>query len=82
MMWGSIDDEWFAWRPVRLGALGTGRWVWLRRVWRNRSIGVTIYQDLADIEEWTKRGDLMGIVGPYLEPCDPAPHGGEAEPPA
>jgi len=38
------SDIWFAWRPVRLGALGTGRIVWLRRVWRNRCAGVSIYQ--------------------------------------
>ena len=42
----STTDTWFAWRPVRRGALGTGRWVWLRRVWRNRCMGATIYQDL------------------------------------
>lgn len=40
----STTDTWFAWRPVRLGALGTGRW--LRRVWRNRCMGAAIYQSL------------------------------------
>lgn len=44
--WGGRSDVWFAWRPVRLGALGSGPLVWLRRVWRNRCMGVTIYQDL------------------------------------
>lgn len=44
--WRSRSDTWFAWRPVRLGALGTGPWVWLRRVWRNRCAGITIYQSL------------------------------------
>ncbi len=42
--WRSRTDAWFAWRPVRLGALGTGRCVWLRWLWRNRCCGVTIYQ--------------------------------------
>jgi hypothetical protein len=42
----SVHDEWFAWRPVRLGALGTGRLVWFRRLWRNQCAGVTIYQPL------------------------------------
>lgn len=44
-------DTWFAWYPVRLGALGIGRWVWLKRVWRDNSpaarfYGVRIYQSL------------------------------------
>lgn len=43
--------EWFAWRPVRLGALGTGRLVWLRWVKRIRTItpwgeSCSIYQPL------------------------------------
>lgn len=42
----SITDTWFAWYPVRIGALSTGPYVWLRRVWRNRCMGVTIYQRL------------------------------------
>lgn len=42
----STTDTWFAWHPVRLGALSTGRWCWLRRVWRNRCRGVTIYAPL------------------------------------
>lgn len=44
----SRSDTWFAWYPVEVGAFG-GRWVWLRRVWRNRCAGVTIYQRLDDI---------------------------------
>jgi hypothetical protein len=44
--YGPIVTEWFAWRPVRTGALGTGRWVWLERVRRSRCLGVTIYQPL------------------------------------
>ena len=40
----SRSDMWFAWHPVRTGALGTGKLVWLKRVWRNRCCGVTIYQ--------------------------------------
>jgi hypothetical protein len=28
------EDTWFAWYPVRIGALGTGRLVWLRRLRR------------------------------------------------
>jgi hypothetical protein len=40
-------DTWFAWHPVRLGALGTGRLVWLQYVWRERICpGVAIYQEL------------------------------------
>lgn len=45
--WLSRSDAWFAWYPVRTGALGGGDWIWLRRVWRNRCLGVTIYQPLA-----------------------------------
>lgn len=41
---GCANDVWFAWRPVRLGALGTGRMVWLKRVWRSRCARVAIYQ--------------------------------------
>jgi len=37
---------WFAWRPVRLGALGTGPVAWLRPVWFATAMGVTIYQSL------------------------------------
>ena len=44
--YASKSDEWFAWYPVRTGALGTGGVAWLRRVWRNRCMGVTIYQIL------------------------------------
>lgn len=41
-------DTWFAWYPVRTGALGTGRWIWLRRVWRLRSYAgdPSLYQTL------------------------------------
>jgi hypothetical protein len=42
--WRSRQDYWFAWYPVRFGALGTGRLVWLKTVWRNRCMGATIYQ--------------------------------------
>ena len=42
----STSDTWFAWFPVRLGALGTGRWAWLQNVWRNKCCGVAIYQSL------------------------------------
>jgi hypothetical protein len=46
----SISDTWFAWYPVRLGALGTGRLVWMTKVWRNRTmfcgVVLTIYQRL------------------------------------
>lgn len=43
------QDIWFAWYPVRTGALGSGRLVWLRTVWRERAIsgrykGFVIYQ--------------------------------------
>jgi len=42
-------DFWFAWYPVRLGAMGTGRYVWWCKVWRERAIrgpykGCVIYQ--------------------------------------
>lgn len=30
--WASKSDTWFAWRPVRTGALGSGSFVWLRKV--------------------------------------------------
>ena len=40
----SRSDIWFAWFPVRIGALGTGPVVWLKKLWRNRCGGVTIYQ--------------------------------------
>lgn len=50
----SVNDIWFAWYPVRIGALAGGRWVWLKRVWRNRTYGrtllgqfmISIYQEL------------------------------------
>ena len=42
----SKSDEWFAWRPVRTGALGTGQWAWMKRLWRNKCCGVVIYQPL------------------------------------
>lgn len=44
--WRSKSDIWFAWYPVHLGALGTGRLAWRERLWRNRCMGVTIYQTL------------------------------------
>jgi hypothetical protein len=59
--WANREDEWFAWHPVRFGPLGDGPWVWLRRVWRNRCCGVTMYQDLdmvrkcqAKSAQWTR----------------------------
>ncbi len=42
----SRSDVWFAWYPVRLGALGVGRLVWWEYVWRNRCMRATIYQSL------------------------------------
>jgi hypothetical protein len=39
------------WYPVRTGALGTGEWAWLCRVYRNRCCGVTIYQPLDVLED-------------------------------
>ena len=44
--YASGSDKWFAWHPVRTGALGTGSVVWLKHVWRNKCFGVTIYQDI------------------------------------
>lgn len=38
-------DQWFAWSPVRLGALGTGRWAWFRKVTRIKTGPVTIYNE-------------------------------------
>ena len=38
-------EIWFAWYPVRLGALGGGRLVWLRYVWRMRGI-ITTYMSV------------------------------------
>ena len=46
----SRSDFWFAWRPVRIGALGTGPFRWLKKLWRNQCCGVTIYQDPADFD--------------------------------
>lgn len=62
----SVSDEWFAWYPVKLGALGRGGWAWWRKVWRNRCMGVTIYQDL----EWVKSLDKNSaeVFDPYLSP--------------
>lgn len=42
----SRSDTWFAWHPVRTGALGSGRFVWLKKVHRERILGITIYQEL------------------------------------
>lgn len=47
----SVTDIWYAWYPVRYGALGTGRWVWLRKVWRNRCGGTAIYQPLSMVND-------------------------------
>lgn len=41
----SRSDHWFAWFPVFTGALGTGKLIWLKTVWRNKCCGVTIYQE-------------------------------------
>jgi hypothetical protein len=46
----NTEDIWFAWFPVRLGALGTDTIAWLKNVWRNRCGGVTIYQSLSIFE--------------------------------
>lgn len=43
-----MTDTWFAWFPVRCGALGTGEWAWFEKVWRNRCAGVTIYQPIGE----------------------------------
>ncbi len=73
------SDEWFAWYPVRTGALSTGHWVWLKRVWRNRCMGVTIYQPLEVARKATKAlheiltsvpkysPDIMAIASKRLE---------------
>lgn len=45
-----IIEPWFAWYPVRLGALGTGRLIWLRRVLRIGRGLCAIYQPL-DVDE-------------------------------
>lgn len=46
----SATDIWFAWRPVRVGALGDGPSVWWKKVWRNRThfcgVEVAVYQEL------------------------------------
>ena len=42
----STWDKWYAWHPVRLGAFGTGKVVFMEHVARNRCMGVTIYQPL------------------------------------
>ena len=47
----SESDEWFAWYPVRTGALGTGKIVFLKKVWRNRCGGITIYQPMEHKEQ-------------------------------
>ena len=45
--WLPKEDIWFAWYPVRIGALSTGPRVWLKHVWRDRCLGVTAYQLLS-----------------------------------
>ncbi len=45
----SAQETWFAWYPVQTGALAPdffSSWMWLKRVWRNKCMGVTIYQPL------------------------------------
>jgi hypothetical protein len=44
--YNGVKDIWFAWYPVHIGALGTGPRRWLKRLYRERFAGVTIYQDL------------------------------------
>ena len=39
------SGSWFAWYPVRLGALGTAGVAWLRYVRYCTSYGLTIYHD-------------------------------------
>lgn len=52
------EGYWFAWYPVRLGALGTGRWVWLKTVWRSTTYPV-IYQSVEDVERLENyKGDI------------------------
>lgn len=51
----STTGTWWAWRPVRLGALGTGPWAWGRRVWFNTTFGVSIYQELPDPDQVRRR---------------------------
>lgn len=46
LKYNGIQDTWFAWYPVRTGALGTGRLRWLKKLYRERFSGVTIYQEL------------------------------------
>ncbi len=65
----SRSDIWFAWYPVRYSALGTGSWVWLRKVWRNRCAGVTIYQSVQIIESrqweetpWDLTSDIVAGI--------------------
>lgn len=54
----SVWDIWFAWRPVRLGALRGGSFVWLRHIARNQCLGVTLYQDIED-SPYGARPDLL-----------------------
>jgi len=55
------NGYWFAWHPVKLGALGVygpGRWVWLKTVWRSTTYPV-IYQSVEDVERWENyNGDI------------------------
>jgi hypothetical protein len=37
------EELWFAWHPVRI--CGDGPFRWLCPLWRDRSLGFTIYQD-------------------------------------
>src|SRR5450755_4779477 len=46
--WLPQEDTWFAWYPVRLGALGTGELVWFRYVRRDMCLGVTNYFSLKE----------------------------------
>ena len=65
----SKSDIWFAWFPVRLGALSIGHWIWLEKVWRNKCAGVTIYQSLKErqknkvVKEIKKDRKKVGYLG-------------------
>ena len=60
----SKSDIWFAWYPVRLGALGTGRLIWFKKVWRNKCCGITIYQLIHQetYMDWPSAFTAVGIA--------------------
>jgi len=49
--WMPQSDFWWASEPIRTGALGTGREAHMEWVWRNRALGVTIYQPIGINED-------------------------------